>query len=77
MKKLSTAENPVFYRQLPESFKIGLELPEYRARARSPLRADGKANIGRRARLVSPKSDAGGSDAPRHHFVHGCELLTV
>jgi hypothetical protein len=70
-------ENPVLYRQLPESFKTGVELPEYRGRARSPLRAAGKASLARRARPVSPKSDEGGSDAPHHRFVHGCELLTV
>ena len=60
-------ERPALFRALPESFKIGLALPEYRGRARSPLSADGKANIGRRAR----------SDAPHHRFVHGCELLSA
>jgi hypothetical protein len=71
-------ENPVLYRQLPESFKIGLELPAapnpvaavYDRRPRSKLKP-------RRSRLVSPKSHEGGSNAPHPRFVHGCELLQI
>ena len=62
-------ENPVLFRQLPESFKIGLPLPEYRGRARSPLRA---ANAEEPA--LHPRRRAR-SDAPHHRFVHGCEFL--
>jgi hypothetical protein len=60
-------ERPALFCALPERFKIGMVLPEYHGRARSPLRAEGKANLARRAR----------SDAPYRHFVHGCEILAV
>ena len=55
-------ENPVLYRQLPESFKIGLELPD------KPLV---KKHL---TPALSPER-RGRSIRPR--FVHGCELLTV
>jgi hypothetical protein len=71
-------EQPALFRDLPESFKVGHPLPAYRGRARSPLRAAGREpNLGRRERLLSPKSDESGSDAPHPRFVHGCELLPV
>jgi len=60
-------ERPALFRALPESFKVGLELPAHPGRARSPRRADGKAKLARRARC----------DAPYRRFVHGCELLTI
>ena len=54
-------ENPVLYRQLPESFKIGLELPVEHA-----------VSVGRGYRRAGSRGRS-----PHHHFVHGCELLTV
>jgi hypothetical protein len=64
-------ENPVLYRQLPESFKIGRPLP-----------MEHIVPVGRgyrRAGLGASKRSGGGSRgrSPHHHFVHGCELLPV
>jgi hypothetical protein len=52
-------ENPVLYRQLPENFKIGLELPPGAHGVTRPT-------IGSQGR--SPHQ-------PIRRFVHGCELL--
>ncbi len=57
-------ERPALFRALPESFKIGLELP---AEPAVPV-GRGYGRAGSRGR--SPHQ-------PIHRFVHGCELLPV
>jgi hypothetical protein len=70
-------EGPALFRDLPENFKVGHPLPSRPVAAVCDRRTThGNLKI-RRARLVSPKSDEGGSDAPHLRFVHGCELLPV
>lgn len=63
-------ERPVLFRALPESFKIGLELPETpnpvaAVYDRRPVRGN----------LKNRRSQSAATTAPR--FVHGCELLAV
>jgi hypothetical protein len=71
-------ENPVLYRQLPESFKIGLELPEKRPGGAAAPPYQKLKTVGLTCRSAS-KLEAHGSRgrSPHHRFVHGCELLTV
>jgi hypothetical protein len=64
-------ERPALFRALPENFKVGHPLPEYRGRAPSPLRA---ANTEEPASHPTRRAQ---SDAPYLRFVHGCELLPV
>ena len=82
-------ERPALFRALPESFKIGLELPAYPGRARSPLRtAGGKPNPSRRARSDAPypnqaildlgeKSQAARTKISNKRLTNGRELPTV
>ena len=52
-------ENPVLYRQLPESFKVG-----------HPLPMEQVVSLGRGYRRAGSRGRS-----PHHRFVHGCELL--
>ena len=79
-------ENPVLFRQLPESFKIGCELPENPlggAAAPPYLKAKmvgltcRSAKTSRRKVPTNLNSRRARSDAPYQRFVHGCELLPV
>jgi hypothetical protein len=86
-------ENPVLHRQLPESFKIGQELPAHSltrpAPAGHPLPSDGRGKPGGAAAPPYQKLKTVGltcrsaarhgsrGRSPHHRFVHGCELLTV
>ena len=78
-------ERPALFRALPESFKVGHPLPLKQGGAAAPpyhktvglTCRSAQISKRRRARLVSPKSDEGGSDAPYLRFVHGCELLAI
>jgi len=56
-------ENPVLFRQLTESFKIGHPLPERPNPVGRSYRRPGSR--GRSPHQITP------------HFVHGCELLTI
>jgi hypothetical protein len=67
-------ERPALFRALPESFKIGLELPiEHavpvgRGYRRTGLGASKRSDDGSRGRSAH---------RPANHFVHGCELIPV
>ena len=73
-------ENPVLYRQLPESFKTGLELPEKRPGAAAPPYQKPKT-VGLTCRSAVRHGSRGlgrrPPSSPHHHFVHGCELLPI
>jgi hypothetical protein len=65
-------ERPVLFHQLPESFKVGLELPEKRpgGAAASPYHK----TVG----LTCRSTRTSQRDVPtKPRFVHGCELLPV
>jgi len=62
-------ENPVLYRQLPESFKIGLELPE------TPNPVAAVYDHRPRSKFKPRRSQSTATTAAR--FVHGCELLVT
>jgi|SRR5208282_6874375 len=65
-------ERPALFRALPESFKIGLELPE---KPCSSGRASAPSN---RSRFTSAATISRiGRRNVRPRFVHGCELLTI
>ena len=65
-------ENPVLYRQLPESFKVGHLLPD---KPRSSGRESAPSN---QSRFTSAATNSRmGRRNFRPRFVHGCELLTV
>jgi hypothetical protein len=71
-------ENPVLYRQLPESFKIGLKLPEKRpgGAAAPPYQKQKKVGLTCRSAAKLRASGSRGR-SPHHRFVHGCGLLTT
>jgi len=63
-------ENPVLFRQLPENFKIGLELPE------KPCSSGRASAPSDQSRSTSAATVSGmGRRNFRPRFVHGCELL--
>lgn len=79
-------ERPALFRALPESFKIGLELPQRGGDASSPKRGGGApaafwqapAKPTRRpATKASLAHFCDEASRPHSRFVHGCELLPV
>jgi hypothetical protein len=69
-------ERPALFRALPESFKVGLELPQKRpgGAAAPPYQKPKTVGLTCRSAQIS-KTRRARSDAPYRHFVHGCELL--
>ena len=71
-------ENLVLYGQLPESFKIGLELPEKRPGGAAAPPYQKPKTVGLTCRSAASHGSRGRSPhRPANRFVHGCELLTV
>jgi hypothetical protein len=70
-------EQPALFRALPESFKVGLPLPQ--KMVISPQPSPGCAALSRsRGRGTGFRSDGREIARRRNHrprFVHGCELL--
>jgi len=67
-------ENPILFRQLPESFKIGLPLPQ---KPRSSGRESAPYNQSRFTSATTISRAGSRGRSPHHRFVHGCELLTI
>jgi hypothetical protein len=67
-------ERPALFRDLPENFKIGLELPEKRpgGAAAPPYQKPKTVGLTCRSARTS-RCDV----SAKPHFVHGCELLPV
>jgi hypothetical protein len=63
-------ERPALFRALPESFKIGVELPE---KPRSSGRQSAQSNQSRFTSAATVSRNGRRNLRPR--FVHGCELL--
>jgi hypothetical protein len=67
-------ERPALFRQLPESFKIGLAMPEKPRRSGRQSAPSSQSRF-TSAATISRTGSRGRS--PHHRFVHGCELLTI
>ena len=64
-------ERPALFRALPESFKVGLELPEKRPGGAAAPPYQKPKTVGLTCRSASKS----GLSRPANRFVHGCELL--
>jgi hypothetical protein len=74
-------EQPALFRSLPESFKIGLELPEIpcsSGRQSAPFpRQRSQSRFTSAATIARTGSRGRSPHQPVSRFVHGCELLAV
>jgi hypothetical protein len=72
-------ERPALFRALPESFKVGLELPQKRpgGAAAPPYQKQKTVGLTCRSAAVSHGSRGRSPHQPTARFVHGCELIPV
>jgi hypothetical protein len=71
-------ERPALFRALPESFKVGLELPQKpRSSGRQSAPSSHSESQSRFTSAATISRAGSRGRSPHHRFVHGCELLAA
>jgi hypothetical protein len=68
-------ENPVLFRALPESFKVGHPLPQKQTGGAATPPYHKPKMVGLTCRSASISGTRNKASRPASRFVHGCELL--